>query len=159
MRRPSSESMALTPQLDAKFILLEAEALLVEFEGLRLKAYQDFVGVWTIGYGYTKGVKEGDEITKAQAKELLWSEMKLVLTQVQRVVTAPVNNLQMAALVSFTYNLGIGNLTKSTLLKKLNAGAPKAEVAEEFKRWNKAKGIVLPGLTRRRSAESELFLS
>ena len=132
-------------------------SLIKSFEGLRLQAYQDSVGVWTIGYGATRGVKAGMSITKEQAERMLLSDVQRFEPEVQRLVTVPLNGNQWDALVCFTYNLGAANLESSTLLRLLNAGDyPGA--AEQFPRWNKAGGKVLPGLVRRRASERELFL-
>ncbi|MBX2865588.1 MAG: lysozyme [Leptolyngbyaceae cyanobacterium MAG.088] len=131
--------------------------LIKSFEGLRLKAYQDAVGVWTIGYGTTRGVKPGQSISEAQAEAFLKSDLDRFEQAVNQAVRIPINDNQFAALVSFTYNVGSGAMRSSTLLKKLNRrdlyGA-----ANEFPRWNRAGGRVLAGLTRRRNAERALFL-
>lgn len=131
--------------------------MIKSFEGLRLKAYQDAVGVWTIGYGTTRGVRPGQEISEAQAEALLKSDLNRFERDVSQAVRVSINDNQFAALVSFTYNVGSGALRSSTLLRKLNSrdiyGA-----ANEFPRWNRAGGRVLAGLTRRRSAERALFL-
>lgn len=127
------------------------------FEGLRLQAYQDVVGVWTIGYGATRGVKAGMAISKEQAERMLLNDVQRFEPEIQRLVTTPLSQGQWDALVSFTYNLGAANLESSTLRRLLNAG-DYAGAAEQFPRWNKAGGRVLPGLVRRRAAERELFL-
>ncbi|MEM9807132.1 MAG: lysozyme [Cyanobacteria bacterium P01_D01_bin.56] len=132
-------------------------SLIKSFEGLRLRAYQDAVGVWTIGYGTTRGVKPGQEISEAQAESLLKTDLNRFERAVNQSVRIPINDNQFAALVSFTYNVGSGALKSSTLLKKLNRrdvyGA-----SNEFLRWNRAGGRVLAGLTRRRKAERAMFL-
>ncbi|WP_228015419.1 lysozyme [Leptolyngbya ectocarpi] len=131
--------------------------LIKSFEGLRLKAYQDAVGVWTIGYGTTRGVKPGQEISQAQAEALLKTDLARFERDVSQAVRVPINDNQFAAIVSFTYNVGSGAMRSSTLLRKLNRrdiyGA-----ANEFPRWNRAGGRILAGLTRRRNAERALFL-
>ncbi|MEO0352603.1 MAG: lysozyme [Cyanobacteria bacterium P01_A01_bin.15] len=131
--------------------------MIKSFEGLRLKAYQDAVGVWTIGYGTTRGVRPGQEISEAQAEALLKSDLNRFERDVSQAVRVSINDNQFSALVSFTYNVGSGALRSSTLLRKLNSrdiyGA-----ANEFPRWNRAGGRVLAGLTRRRNAERALFL-
>lgn len=135
--------------------------LICGFEGLRLKAYDDGVGVWTIGYGTTviNGVKVkiGDTCTIEQAKSYMAQDLKKFESAVETAVKVPLNQNQFDALASFTYNLGEGNLSKSTLLKKLNAKDYKGAAAE-FPKWNKAGGRVLAGLVKRRKAEMELFL-
>ncbi|QOZ81965.1 MULTISPECIES: lysozyme [Chromobacterium] len=132
--------------------------LIQQFEGLRLKAYQDAVGVWTIGYGHTgPDVTPGLVITQAQADALLARDLSRFETGVTRLVQVPLNQNQFDALVSFSYNLGLGSLQNSTLLRLLNQ-RDYAGAAAQFPRWNKAGGKVLPGLTRRRAAEQALFL-
>ena len=130
--------------------------LIKEFEGLRLKAYQDSVGIWTIGYGHTAGVKEGDVITEEQATEFLRDDAIFAEQCVSNSIRVPVTQNEFDALVAFTFNVGCGNFRKSTLLAKLNEGDYEA-AAREFHRWNKAGGQVLAGLTRRRAAEAQLF--
>ncbi|MEA5463045.1 lysozyme [Leptothoe sp. PORK10 BA2] len=131
--------------------------LIKSFEGLRLKAYQDAVGVWTIGYGTTRGVKPGQEITEAQAEALIKNDLARFEQDVNQAVRVPINDNQFAALVSFTYNVGSGAMRSSTLLRKLN-NRDITGAADEFPRWNRAGGRVLAGLTRRRNAERALFL-
>ena len=127
-------------------------------EGLKLEAYQDSVGVWTIGYGTTRGVKQGMRITAAQAEEYLKTDVARFEPELSALVKVPLSQNQWDALMSFVYNLGSANLASSTLLKFLNAG-DYARAADQFTRWNKAGGTVLPGLTKRRAAEQALFLS
>ncbi|KMN76189.1 muraminidase [Chromobacterium sp. LK11] len=132
--------------------------LIQQFEGLRLKAYQDAVGVWTIGYGHTgPDVTPGLVITQAQADALLARDLSRFEAGVTRLVQVPLNQNQFDALVSFSYNLGLGSLQNSTLLRLLNQ-RDYAGATAQFPRWNKAGGKVLPGLTRRRAAEQALFL-
>lgn len=133
-----------------------------EFEGLRLKAYDDGVGVWTIGYGTIRypsatRVKRGDTITEAQAEEYLRHDVSRFENAVNKLVKVKLNQNQFDALVSFTYNLGESSLASSTLLRKLNAG-DFVGAAKEFLRWNRAGGKVMAGLTRRRKAEHDLFV-
>lgn len=133
--------------------------LIKQFEGLELKAYRDSVGVLTIGYGSTGShVSVGEVITEAQAETLLIKDLSRFESGVTELVKVPVTQNQFDALVSFSFNLGLGNLKSSTLLKKLNA-KDYTGASKEFERWNKAGGKVLNGLTRRRLAEKELFLS
>ena len=131
--------------------------LIKEFEGCKLKAYKCPADVWTIGYGHTDGVKEGDEITQQEADRLLASDVELFTTGVQRLVHSDINRNQLGALVSFSFNLGLGNLRHSTLLRMVNAG-DFVGAANQFLRWNKAGGKILSGLVRRREAERQLFL-
>jgi GH24 family phage-related lysozyme (muramidase) len=131
--------------------------LIKTFEGLELNAYQDAVGVWTIGYGHTKTAKKGMTISEAQAEELLKADLDLFEVAVADAVKVTINDNQFSALVSFAFNLGPRNLSRSTLLKLLNNGNIQG-AADEFPKWNKAGGQVLRGLTRRRNAERALFL-
>ena len=120
-------------------------------------AYQDVVGVWTIGYGHTKDVQEGDKWTKEKAEFMLWRELEDEYEDyINNYVHVPLNQQQFDALCSWVYNLGPANLKKSTLLRKLNNGEYK-ETPNQIKRWNKAGGKVLEGLVRRREAEALLF--
>lgn len=131
--------------------------LIKEFEGFRSNAYRDSVGVATIGYGHTKGVRMGDVITRAQGEAFLLGDTQHAQESVERLVTVPLTQNQYDALVSFTFNLGSGNLASSTLLKKLNDGDYQG-AADEFPRWVHAGGKKLEGLVRRRNAERRLFL-
>ena len=138
-------------------------ALIKQFEGCKLTAYQDSVGVWTIGYGWTKPVdgkpiRAGMTIKQETAERLLKTGLVSYENDVSRLVKVDLTQGQFDALVSFTYNLGARPLSTSTLLRKLNAG-DYAGASDEFLRWNKAGGKVLNGLTRRREAERALFLS
>lgn len=133
--------------------------LIQDFEGLELKAYKDSIGVLTIGYGSTgPHVSMGMTITKEQAEQLLKKDLERFEKGVSDLVKVPLNQNQFDSLVSFSFNLGLGNLRSSTLLKKLNA-SDYVGAAAEFHRWNRAGGKVLAGLTRRRIAERDLFLS
>lgn len=134
----------------------EWKLLVTSFEGLRLEAYQDSVGVWTIGYGHTLGVTEGDSITKGRALELLYKDVARFEATVNREVIVPLTQYQFDALTSFTFNLGGGNLRESTLLKLLNQGNYDG-AADEFQRWVYAGDEKLRGLVRRRKAEEALF--
>jgi len=134
----------------------EGIALIKRFEGCELKAYQDSVGVWTIGYGHTKEVKEGDEINQEHAEFMLTEEMPEYEGYINNMVKVPLEQNQFDALCSWVYNLGPTNLKNSTLLTVLNQERYK-EVPQEIKRWNKAGGVVLNGLIVRRQAEALLF--
>ncbi len=144
----------------------ETVAMIAEFEGFMPRWYPDPAHGWkvpTIGYGHTDAAgypryahDKGLILTKDNAKMILARDLVQYERAVEAAVKVPLNANQFGALVSFTYNLGDGNLAKSTLLRKLNAG-DYAGAASEFLRWNKAGGKVLPGLTRRRSAERALF--
>ena len=130
--------------------------ILKYFEGCKLTAYQDSVGVWTIGYGHTKGVYDGMTITQDQAEQMLLSELEEYEGYIKDMVTVPLTQNQFDALVVWVYNLGPTNFRNSTLLKELNAGNYNA-AGQEITRWNKAGGKVLAGLVKRREAEAELF--
>lgn len=138
--------------------------LVKRFEGCRLQAYQDAVGVWTIGYGITAnagvGVEphKGTTITQVEAEDLLRKALDRFANQVSALITSKVSNNEFGACVSLAYNVGRNAFADSTLLRKLNEG-DKVGAADEFKRWNKAGGAVLKGLTTRRAAEAALFLT
>jgi len=125
--------------------------LIESFEGLRLTSYQDSVGVWTIGYGHTLGVKPGQTITQQQAQAFLQQDLSIAEGAVNQ-KNLPVNGNQFAALVSFTFNLGAGNLNK--LMKNGLAAVP-----DRILLFDHAGGKALPGLTRRRQAERALYLT
>jgi lysozyme len=130
--------------------------LIKHFEGCELQAYKCPAGVWTIGYGHIKGVSEGMTITQEEAENMLRDEMAEYEGYVNNLVTVELNQNQFDAMVSWVYNLGVGNLKASTLLKVLNAGDYDG-VPAQMMRWNKAGGKVLEGLTKRRQAEADLF--
>ena len=130
--------------------------ILKYFEGCKLTAYQDSVGVWTIGYGHTKGVYNGMTITQEEAEQMLLTELEEYEGYIEDMVTVPLTQNQFDALVVWIYNLGPTNFRNSTLLKELNAGNYNA-AGQEITRWNKAGGKVLAGLVKRREAEAELF--
>jgi GH24 family phage-related lysozyme (muramidase) len=137
-------------------------ALIEACEGCRLTAYQDSVGVWTVGFGHTSAaglpsVRQGMSLSgKAEADEILARDLEKVERQVAQYVKVGLTQNQFDALVSFTFNLGPGNLSRSTLLRKLNAGDVPGASAE-FGKWNRAGGKVLDGLTKRRRAERLMF--
>ncbi len=136
--------------------------LISGFEGTRFKAYDDGVGVWTIGTGTTvypngEKVKKGDTCTPEQAKTYFKHDLAKFEKTVNESVTVPLNQNQFDALVSLTYNIGSGAFKGSTLLKLLNKGDSQG-AADQFLAWKKAGGKVLPGLVRRREAERALFL-
>ena len=125
--------------------------LIKKFEGCRLTAYKCPAGVWTIGYGHTAGVKEGQKITQEQADNFLILDLKVYENHVNN-LKLPLNQNQFDALVSFTYNCGQGNLR--TLVRNRSLG----QIAEALLLYNKAGGTILQGLVRRRKEERELFL-
>lgn len=133
------------------------------FEGLKLSAYDDGNGVWTIGYGTTRypngqRVSEGDKCTLEQAKTYMRHDLKIFERAVNSSVTVSLKQNQFDALVSLTYNIGVGAFKNSTLLKKLNLGDYK-EAANQFDVWVNAGGKRLQGLVNRRAMEKKLFLS
>lgn len=130
---------------------------LKRFEGLRLEAYQDSAGVWTIGYGHTAQVQPGQHITAEQAEQFLRQDLEDAENLVRHGVTRPLNDNQYSALTSFAYNVGSDQFLSSTLLRLLNQG-DLGGAAEQFSRWTHADGQELPGLVARRQAERALFL-
>lgn len=135
-----------------------------QFEGLRLKAYKDSVGIWTVGFGNIfnldtgNPIKEGDEISQETAERWLKIEVDNLQAKMRKVITVTLTDNQWTALTSLVYNIGFGAFKRSTLLRLLNAGASKEEVAKQFLRWNKAGGKEIKGLTNRRQAEYNLYL-
>ena len=134
----------------------EGIALIKKFEGCELEAYQCSANVWTIGYGHTRDISEGDSCTQAEADEMLVDDLQEFEGYVNELVDAELTQSQFDALVAWTYNLGPGALKESTLLRKLNEGDYK-DAPYQIKRWNRAGGKVLDGLVRRREAEALLF--
>jgi len=132
--------------------------LIKKFEGLELESYLCPADVWTIGYGSTKGVKEGMSITEEEAEALLKKEAQEYCDYVKEYVSVTLTQNQFDALVSWTYNLGPRNLKNSTLLEVLNK-EEYDKVPEQILRWTKAAGKELNGLVRRRQAEADLFQS
>lgn len=130
--------------------------LVKKFEGFSATAYKCPAGVWTIGYGSTDGVKQGDTIAKADAEKRLISELGYFERVIEKHVKAQLTQCQFDALVSFVYNVGEKAFVRSTMLKKLNSG-DYISATSQFKRWDKAGGKVLQGLVRRRRAEADLF--
>lgn len=139
--------------------------LIKEFEGLSLKPYLCPAGVPTIGYGNTRyadgtKVKMTDKpLTIDQAERLFEFYHNQFKSSVKNRIKSEINENQLEALTSFAYNVGLGNLDKSTLLKKVNLDPNDKTIASEFLRWNKAGGKVLNGLTKRREAEANLYFS
>lgn len=133
-------------------------SLIRQFEGMLLNAYADPGGIWTIGYGHTKGVREGMHCSLAQANVWLEYDAAEAAEAVNRLVTADLTQHQFDALTDFVFNLGSSALEASTLLRKLNAGDYEG-AADEFPRWVYDNHVKLPGLVKRREAERALFLS
>ncbi len=132
-------------------------ALIKQWEGLRLQAYRDPVGIWTIGYGHTRDVQPGRTITEAEAERLLRADLAEAEAVVAGSVTVPLSDHRFGALVSLVYNIGAGAFAGSTLLRRLNAGDYDA-VPGELQRWVYAGGRKLTGLVNRRAAESALWV-
>lgn len=134
--------------------------LIKSFEGLSLEKYRDAVGKWTIGYGHLILPNENfpQALSKVEAEDLLRADLGTTERGIHRLVTVALNQNQFDALVAFAFNVGLGNLQNSTLLRLLNQGQYQ-EAADQFPRWNKAGGKILAGLTRRRDAERALFMA
>ena len=136
-------------------------ALIKQFEGLSLNAYQDVAGIWTIGYGHIKTAKPGMTITEREAESLLRDDLKDAEHAVERPVKVPINDNEFSALVSLVFNIGEHAFAKSTTLKRLNKD-DREGAAQAIDLWNKAtiggKKKTVPGLVRRRAAEKALFL-
>jgi lysozyme len=136
--------------------------LVKQYEGLRLEAYRCAAGKWTIGYGHTRGVSEGDAITEAEAEVMLAVDITDAAAHVDRLISATLNENQRGALTSFVFNVGSGAFASSTLRRRLNEGNYDA-VPSELRRWTRGrhpltrKPVDLPGLVRRRAAEIELW--
>ena len=129
---------------------------LMEMEGLRLEAYRDAAGVLTIGYGHTRGVREGDRISAYWAKELLREDVEEVAKNVLSLGVARTEG-QLDALTSFAFNVGFGRLCRSTLLKTIRRRGSRNQIKREFKRWVYADGKRLRGLEKRREWEAKRF--
>jgi lysozyme len=145
-----------------------AEDLIKNFEGKKLKSYQDSVGVWTIGYGSifnideNRPVKKGDIISEETALRWLRFEIAQKQVDLKKLIKVPVTQNQIDSITSLAFNIGTNAFKRSTLLKLLNAGTDKKIVADQFLKWNKGtikgKLQVIPGLTNRRILERNLFL-
>lgn len=134
----------------------KAAALVARFEGFSADAYLCPAGVLTIGYGHTHNVKEGMTITKERAMTLLSLDLFERKKAIEQLVRVPVTEGQVIALLSFVFNVGVGNFEKSTLLKKLNAGNYEG-ASREFSKWIYANRRPLKGLMDRRKIEREYF--
>lgn len=133
-----------------------AAKLVASFEGFSSVAYQDGNGIWTIGFGTTRGVKEGDTCTREDALEWLQRDLGGAAEVIDALVTVPLTQSQFDALCSFVYNVGSGHFSSSTMLKRLNEG-DYLGAAAEFIKWDKIAGTISNGLLRRRMAERDLF--
>ena len=131
--------------------------LIKRFEGLRLEAYKCPAGVWTIGYGTTRGVYDGMRITQAIAEKLLMEDITLIEDRLNGLKIA-LNDNQFSALVCLVYNIGFGALLNSKMLAMIRKNASNPAIKSEWD-WNKVDGVILPGLVRRREAECHLFFT
>ena len=127
-------------------------------EALRLHAYKDAVGVWTIGYGHTLTAKEGMVISEVEAEKLLKQDLKTAEDEINRHLL-PLKQHQFDSLISFVFNVGIGAFRKSTLLKRLKIDANHPDIASQFNRWVYGGGKILKGLAKRRKEEANLYLN
>ncbi len=153
----TASSVRITPAiLSARRINADGIALIKDYEGLHLTPYLCPAKIWTIGYGHTRTVHSGMQVTPDQADQMLDDDLRLIERAVQRAVQVPLNDNQFAALVSFAFNVGINNFQNSTLLKLLNRGWYE-QVPAQLTRWNRANGEVMGGLSRRRAAEAQLW--
>jgi lysozyme len=139
-------------------------SIIKKYEGLKLEAYICPAGVPTIGFGSTfypdgRRVKLGDKITLQEAESILLHDIKRFEKEVLNAVKIEITNNQLSALVSFVYNVGASAFRKSTLLKKVNANPTDLTIHNEFMRWTRAGGKVLPGLVKRRAEESKLYFT
>ena len=134
----------------------EGLELIKKYEGLRLEAYKCPAGVWTIGYGHTKGVIKGMKITKEEAEELLKQDVAIVELQIVNSV-GRLAACKIDALVSFAYNVGVAAFRRSTLCRKVKANSDDASIRAEFGKWVYAGNKKLPGLVKRRAEEAEMY--
>lgn len=133
-------------------------AIIREFEGCKLTAYRCAANVLTIGYGHTKGVKDGQIITENEAIEFLKQDLNIAETYLNKHLPN-LNQNQFDALVSFIFNCGIGAFERSTLFRMIKNNSNDSLIKWEFRKWNKANGKILNGLTNRRIKESELYFN
>lgn len=140
--------------------------LIKGFEGLKLKAYKDSVGIWTIGYGnitYKDGskVKQGDSISQDEANDLFNYYADKFAAKVASLIKKPINQNQFNAVVSLAYNIGVGAFGTSSVLRKMNINPNDPTIKESFEAWNKGtiggKKVIIQGLVNRRKKESELY--
>lgn len=132
--------------------------LIKKYEGFRAKAYKCPAGKWTIGYGHTLNVKSTDVISLDEAEYFLKKDVEFAENEVNR-HNLNINQNQFDALVSFVFNLGVGNFTRSTLLRKIKSNPNDPTIREEFEKWIYADGKVLNGLVRRRKDEADLYFT
>lgn len=136
--------------------------LIKRFEGCKLKAYKCPAGLWTISWGLTfypdgTKVKEGDVITQQQAEDYFNAIVDDFAKKVDALIKSNVSENNFSALVSFAYNVGMGNFQRSTLLRKVNANPKDTTIVAEFSKWVRANDRVMQGLVKRRKAEAKLY--
>lgn len=131
--------------------------LIRTLEGLRLEAYQCSAGVWTIGYGHTKGVRKGSKCTLEQAEKWLAEEVAELRAKVVEVLPEGVEDNKIDALTSFAYNVGLEALKTSTLLQIVKEDSNDLRIVKQFSRWKRADGVIVIGLLRRRRKECDLY--
>lgn len=137
---------------------IDAYELIKQFEGLRLEAYLCPAGIWTIGYGHTSGVSPNSFITIQEADEYLHRDVATIEMQLNK-LNLSLRQCQWDAIVSFVFNVGIGNFRSSTLLAKIRTNPDDNSIMDEFLRWVYANGKVMKGLQKRRLAEMKLYFS
>ena len=137
---------------------IDAYELIKQFEGLRLEAYLCPAGIWTIGYGHTSGVSPNSFITIQEADEYLHRDVATIEMQLNK-LNLSLRQCQWAAIVSFVFNVGIGNFKASTLLAKIRINPDDNSIIDEFLRWVYANGKVMRGLQKRRLTEMKLYFS
>ena len=132
--------------------------LIKKYEGLRPEAYKCPAGVWTIGYGHTKGVMPRMKISKEEAERLLKHDVSIVELKVVNTV-GKLQACKIDALVSFAFNVGMAAFYRSTLCRKVKANSDDASIRAEFGKWVYAGSKKLPGLVKRRAEEAEMYFS
>lgn len=137
---------------------VDAYELIKQFEGLRLEAYLCPAGIWTIGYGHTSGVSPNSFITIQEADEYLHRDVAAIEMQLNK-LNLSLRQCQWDAIVSFVFNVGIGNFKASTLLAKIRINPDDNSIIDEFLRWVYANGKVMRGLQKRRLIEMKLYFS
>lgn len=137
---------------------VDAYELIKQFEGLRLEAYLCPAGIWTIGYGHTSGVSPNSFITIQEADEHLHRDIAAIEMQLNK-LNLSLRQCQWDAIVSFVFNVGIGNFKASTLLAKIRINPDDNSIIDEFLRWVYANGKVMRGLQKRRLTEMKLYFS
>lgn len=146
------------PKFDGRCVSDVGIELITRYEGFRSNAYLCPAGVWTIGYGSTRGVKQGDTITREAAIARFRKELLIYEKGVLDLLKTPANQNQFDAMVSLAYNIGVGAFNRSSVLRFHNQSIF-GEAANSFLMWNKGGGQVLPGLVRRREEERKLYLT